>query len=93
MGCAMSACVPPPADAPVLHLTLVGSGEPLLRLEKRLRCAAGGLGFALDLKIRKDNEALGIPYAELPALLHDGQIVFRGLPRTEVIETWLRRAR
>lgn len=90
----MPACAPPPpdasVDAPVLRLTLVGSGERLLRLEKRLRCAAGGLGFALDLDIRKDGDSLGIPYADTPALLRDGRIVFTGLPRTEAIEDWLR---
>lgn len=95
----MSACAAPPPDAPidapidapVLRLTLVGSGERLLRLEKRLRCAAGGLGFALDLDIRKDGDSLGIPHADTPALLQDGRIVFSGLPRTEAIEDWLRR--
>jgi hypothetical protein len=86
------ACATPPVDAPVLRLTLVGSGERLLRLEKRLRCAAASLGFGLDLDIRKDSEALGILYADTPALLRDGQLVFSGLPRTEAIEGWLRHA-
>lgn len=86
----MTACAPLPAGAPVLRLTLVGSGEPLLRLEKRLRCAAAGLGFALDLQIRKDSEALGIPYAHTPAILREGRVVASGLPRTEAIEDWLR---
>jgi hypothetical protein len=31
----MSACMTPPPGAPIITLTLVGTGEPLLRLEKR----------------------------------------------------------
>ena len=86
----MSACLTPPPGAPVLALTLVGSGEPLLRLEKRLCCAAAGLGWALAIEIRKDAEALGIPYAQTPAVWLDGEAVLSGLPRTEEIEAWLR---
>lgn len=73
-----------------VRLTLVGSGEDALRLEKRLRCAAGGLGLALELDVRKDAQALGIPYEKTPALLLQGQIALSGLPRTEEIEDWLR---
>jgi hypothetical protein len=86
----MTACIPPPLGAPVVELTLVGTGEPLLRLEKRLHCAAAGLGLALDLAIRKDAEALGIPFAQTPAVLVDGRVVLTGLPRTEEIEVFLR---
>jgi hypothetical protein len=86
----MTACIPPPLGAPVVELTQVGTGEPLLRLEKRLHCAAAGLGLALDLAIRKDAEALGIPFAQTPAVLVDGRVVLTGLPRTEEIELWLR---
>jgi hypothetical protein len=85
----MSACHILPADAPVVALTLVGRGESLLRLERRLSCAAAGLGGALDLDIRKDTEALGITYDQTPAVLADGQVAFVGLPRTEEIEAWL----
>ena len=86
----MTSCGVLPADAPVIALTLVGTGEPLLRLEKRLHCAAAGLGLALDLEIRKDTEALGIPFAQTPAVLVDGRVALTGLPRTEEIEAWLR---
>ena len=86
----MTPCHLPPPDAPRLALTLAGSGEPLLRLEKRLSCAAAGLGLALDVEIRKDIEALGIPFEQTPAVLVDGQVAFSGLPRTEEIEDWLR---
>lgn len=88
----MTACLTPPPGAPVIRLTLIGSGEPLMRLEKRLSCAAAGLGLALDLEIRKDAEALGIPFEQTPAVLRDGRIVLQGLPRTEEIEEWLNRA-
>ena len=79
--------------APVIGLVLVGSGEGTLRLEKRLRCAAAGLGLALNLEVRKDHEAMGIPLADTPAVLLEGRTVFAGLPRTEEIEAWLRQTR
>jgi len=86
----MSSCAIPPADAPVIRLTLAGTGEPLMRMEKRLTCAAGGAGIRLLLDIRKDIEALGIPHAQTPIVLHEGKVIFRGLPRTEEIEAWLK---
>ena len=86
----MTGCGVPLPNAPVVTLTLVGSGESALRLEKRLACAAAGLGLRLVLTLRKDPEALGIPYAQTPAVLADGQVVMAGLPRTEEIEAWLR---
>lgn len=73
-----------------LSLTLAGAGEPLLRLERRVGCAASAVGFALDLTVRKDYETLGLTVADTPALLLDGQVIFRGLPRTEAIESWLK---
>jgi hypothetical protein len=84
-----SPCVLPPSGAPVVALTLVGTGEPLIRLEKRLHCAAAGLGLRLELTLRKDMETFGIPYALTPAVLFNGKAVLTGLPRTEEIEAWL----
>jgi len=86
----MSSCVAPPANAPVISVTLAGSGEPLLRMEKRMSCAAAGLGIRLNMEIRRDTDALGIPYLQTPAVLHEGEVIFNGLPRTEKIEAWLR---
>jgi hypothetical protein len=86
----VTACATPPTDAPVVCLTLVGAGEPLLRMEKRLTCAAAGLGIRLGMEIRKDAEAMGISYSQSPAVLHDGKVIFSGLHRTEEIEAWLK---
>lgn len=79
------------SDALRQQLTLVGSGEPLLRLEKRMGCAAAGLGLTLMFDVRHDHEAFGLAYADTPAVLLGGQLVFSGLPRTEAIEAWLRK--
>ena len=87
----MSYCANPPDDAPVIKLTLAGTGEPLLRMEKRLSCAAGGAGIRLELEIRKDIDALDLPDAETPRVLHEGKVIFSGLPRTEEIEAWLKK--
>jgi len=86
----MSSCATPPANAPAISVTLAGSGEPLLRMEKRLSCAAAGLGIRLDMEIRKDTDALGIPYFQTPAVLHDGKVIISGLHRTEDIEVCLK---
>ena len=86
----MSSCANPPDDAPVIRLTLAGIGEPLLRMEKRLSCAAGGAGIRLMLEVRKDIEALDIPDAETPLVLYEGKMIFSGLPRTEEIEARLK---
>jgi hypothetical protein len=40
--------------------------------------------------IRKDIDAMGIPYQQTPAVLHSGKVIFNGLPRTEEIEAWLK---
>jgi hypothetical protein len=49
--------------------------------------------IALELDILKDAEALGISFAQTPAVLLDGQVVMNGLPRTEEIEAVSRHAR
>ena len=86
----MPVCGMAPAGAPTVELTLVGAGDPVLRLEKRLHCAAAGLGLWLALTLDKDPEALGIPYAQTPSVLAGGVVILSGLPRTEDIEAWLR---
>ena len=86
----MPSCTNPPVDAPAIRLTLAGTGEPLLRMEKRLSCAASGAGIRLVLDIRKDIDALDIPETETPLVLYEGKVIFCGLPRTEEIEALLK---
>lgn len=86
----MNPCRLPPPNAPSLSLILADSGEPLPCLEKRLTCAAAGMGVALEVEIRKDADALGIPYSSTSAVLADGEVAFPDLPCTEEIEAWLR---
>ncbi|MEF3192661.1 MAG: hypothetical protein K6346_00340 [Halothiobacillaceae bacterium] len=81
-GCGTS----PNPDGPILALTLVGQGEPLIRMGKRLECAARGAGIRLDLTIVKDHEGLGIPYADTPCVLHEGAVLTRGLVQAERLE-------
>lgn len=73
-----------------MKLTLVGTGEPLLRLQKRLGCAATELGVTLQLDIEKHPGAVGLRYGQTPALLAQGRCVVSGLPRTEEIVALLR---
>ena len=86
----MSSCINPPTNAPVINLVLVGRGEPLLKMEKRLSCAAAGAGIRLKVDISKDAEAMGILLSQTPTVLHNGKMIFKGLPRTEEIEAWLK---
>ena len=79
-----------PVDAPRIRLLLVASGEPGLRLERRLQCAATGLGLELDLQIRNAPDAVGLRFEDTPAVLQDGRVLFTGLLRTEEIEARLR---
>ena len=74
----------------IMKLTLVGTGEPLLRLQKRLGCAATELGVTLQLDIEKHPETIGLRYEQTPAVLAQGRCLIRGLPRTEEIVTILR---
>ena len=71
----MSACSTPLPGAPLVRLTLAGSGEPLLRMEKCLACAAAGAGIALALT---------------PVVMLDGRVILKGSLRTEEIECFLR---
>jgi hypothetical protein len=64
-------------------------GESLLRMEKRMSCAASGLGIRLSIEVRKDAEALGIPFQHTPTVMHEDKVIFCGLRRTEEIEEWL----
>lgn len=59
-------------------------------MEKRLSCAAGGLGIRLEVDIRKDADAMGISYQQTPVILYKDKMIFSGLHRTEEIEAWLK---
>lgn len=73
-----------------MKLTLVGTGEPLLRLQKRLGCAATELGVTLLLDIEQHPGAAGLRDEQTPALLAQGRCIVSGLPRTEEIVALLR---
>ena len=68
-----------------LKLTLVGVGYALLRLQKRLGCAAADLGVTLQLDVEKHPEAVGVRYDQTPAVPVQGRCIVSGLPRTEEI--------
>jgi hypothetical protein len=74
----------------IMKLTLAGTGEPLLRLQKRLGCAATELGLTLQLDIEKHPEAVGLRHGQTPAVLAQGRCIVSGLPRTEEIVAILR---
>lgn len=59
-------------------------------MEKRLSCAASSLGIRLDIEVCKDAEALSITFKQTPSVLHNGEVIFTNLARTEEIETWLK---
>lgn len=87
----MSSCTLLPPNAPVVSLTLVDTGEPLLRMEKRLSYAAAELGIRLNIEVRKDADAMAIQFSKTPAVLYKGKVIFNGLPRTEEIEIELKK--
>jgi hypothetical protein len=74
----------------IMKLTLVGAGESVLRLQKRLGCAATELGVMLQLDIEKHPEAVGLRYEQTPAVLAQDRCIVSGLLRTEEIVTILR---
>jgi hypothetical protein len=74
----------------VMQLTLVGTGEPLLRMQKRLGCAAAELGITLQLGIEKNPEAWSLTHDKTPAVLAQGTLLMTGLMRTEDIVQVLR---
>lgn len=53
------------------ELTLVGAGEPLLRLQRRLGCAAAEAGLTLQLDVgkKRPEAVLLLRYEQTPAVL------------------------
>ncbi len=41
------------------------------------------------MEVRKDVDALGIPFQHTPAVLHDDNVIFCAVRRTEEIVEWL----
>lgn len=74
----------------LIKLTLVGTGEPAIRLHKRLNCAARELGLRLDIAEVKQPEAYGLDFAQTPAVMVEDDLLFGGLLRTEDIVPRLR---
>jgi len=77
-------------DQKVVQLTVIGTGEPLLRMQKRLSCAAAELGLSLQIDIDKNPEVWGLTYGQTPAVMAQGKCLLSGLKRTEEIVTILR---
>ena len=50
-GCAL----PPGEEAPRLRVQVIGRGQEVLRLKKRLECAAGALGVHLAIEHLPDD--------------------------------------
>lgn len=73
-----------------IRLTLVGAGEPAIRLRKRLGCAARELGLRLDIAEVKQPETCGLDFAQTPAVMAGNALLFSGLMRTEEIVPLLR---
>lgn len=74
---------------PPVELTVIGYGEAVMRMQKRVRCAAHALQMPLTLHTSVALDAYGLRYEDTPALAHQGAVVIQGLPRTEMIEAWL----
>jgi glutamine amidotransferase len=90
LGKVLTSVVTAAVPTQVIELTLVGSGEPMIRMEKRLRCAAFALGVSLKLDHAIALDELGLRHDEIPALIHHGKVAMKGLARTEDIEVWLK---
>jgi len=77
----------------VMQLTVIGTGESLLRIQKRLSCAAAELGITLQVGIDKSPEAWGLTYVQTSAVMAQGKCLLTGLKRTEdivtILRTWL----
>jgi glutamine amidotransferase len=89
LGTVLKSVMPTSEPAHSLVLTVVGHGEAVQRMQKRVQCAAHAQGRALTLDTSNSLDAYGLRYEDTPALVHRGAVVWKGLPRTEEIEAWL----
>lgn len=65
-------------------ITIIADGEDALRLHKRVRCAARGLGLEITVTEQRAN-------GQAPEVWLNDDLLFTGLPRTEEIEQQLER--
>ena len=87
-GCGL----PPGEEAHRLRVQVIGRGEDVLRLKKRLKCAAGALGVRLTIEHLPDE----IRAAELgarrgPLVLAAGRVIADGPEPVELIQERLAR--
>lgn len=82
----LSCCTQLPDGAPLVKLTLQGAGENLLRMEKRLHCAAVAVGVRIVLTVEKQLSLLGVDDHSNPVVFYQNNLLMQGLMRTEEIE-------
>jgi len=69
-----------------LNVVILANGEDALRLHKRVRCAARGLGLEITVTEQRAN-------GKAPEVWINDDMLFTGLPRTEEVEQQLERWR
>jgi len=89
MGTVLKSSMPESVPTHPLVLTVVGYGEAVQRMQKRVQCAAQALGKLVTLDTSTSLDEYGLRYEDTPALVHQGAVVLNGLSRTEEIEAWL----
>jgi len=77
---------------PTLSLALSGYGEDLVRMEKRLGCAARGASVNVQWVVHKIDPSSSAVCPQGPFISFKGQPVFTGLVTTEVLQAWLKEA-
>ena len=75
------------SDAPPLKVRILGRGERVTRLKKRLRCAAGALGISLEIEqVADDVQAAELGARHGPLVLLEDRILADGPEPVEVIQ-------
>jgi len=73
-----------------IHLTIIGKGHDVEKMQKRLRCAARATGTELHLSWQHENpQTLNIGAEQTTAVTCNHKLVLDGLVATEEIETLL----
>ena len=80
-----------PADK-AIHLTIIGKGHEVEKMQKRLRCAARATGTELYLSWQHEYpQTLNIGAEQTIAVTCNDELLIDGLTSTEEIETLLTR--